>query len=61
MQSVNSINKGSKILIIEIEKLEIYSNEIPNIIFNACIGLTIKSFINDGFCNLSHILVFLYA
>ena len=47
MQSVNSINKGSKILIVEIEKLEIYSKETPNIIYNACIGLTIKSFIND--------------
>lgn len=47
MQSISSINKGSKILILEIERLEIYANETPNIILNACIGLTIKSFIND--------------
>jgi len=47
LQNVNSINKGSKILIIEIDKLEIYYGERLNIINNACIGLTIKSFIND--------------
>lgn len=47
LQTVSSINKGSKILIIEIEKLEIYSENKMNIINNACIGLTIKSFIND--------------
>lgn len=47
LQNVSSINKGSKILIIEIEKLEIYLNDKPNIINNASIGLTIKSFIND--------------
>jgi len=59
LQNVNSINKGSKILILEIEKLEIYSKETTNIINNACIGLTIKSFINDlGYSALINPLLF---
>lgn len=47
IQNISSINKGSKIIIFEIEKLEIFLNDKTNVINNACIGLTIKSFIND--------------
>ncbi|MBE5746339.1 MAG: hypothetical protein E7359_03525 [Clostridiales bacterium] len=48
MQNVSSINKGNKVIALEIEKLVIYlENENNIIINNAIIGLTIKSFIND--------------
>lgn len=47
MQNVSSINKGTKVIVLEVEKLEIYLENTKNIINNAMIGLTIKSFIND--------------
>ena len=40
-------NNKNKILIIEVEKLEIYLDNSVNIINNAIIGLTLKNFIND--------------
>lgn len=47
LQNVSSINKGSKIIVFEVEKLVIYLENKKNIIDKAMIGLTIKSFIND--------------
>lgn len=40
-------NNKNKIMLIEVEKLEIYLDNSVNIINNAIIGLTLKNFIND--------------
>lgn len=40
-------NNKNKILVLEVQKLEIYLENKVNIIDNAIIGLTIKNFIND--------------
>ena len=48
IENTQSIGKSTnKILVMEVEKLEIYSDKNVNIINNAIIGLTLKNFIND--------------
>jgi len=44
---ISSVNSTKKLIVFEIDKLEIVLENSSNKIENACIGLSIKSFIND--------------
>lgn len=47
LMNVSSVSMTSKLLVLEVDKLEIYLENKVNIIEQACIGLSIKTFIND--------------
>ena len=46
-QMVSSVNNGTKLLVFEVDRLEVYLDNKINVINNACIGLSIKSFANS--------------